>query len=115
MEEIKYWLKPENFEVVAYYPYTSIINLRFLSQSHNYKTVEHEMLNEFGNKIKEMAINKGCRWDNKVVVELKYKNTMLVENSFTSNIFVGFKDGLIHVGLGYYQPDSYTKEHNVIF
>ena len=114
MREYILWLKSTNFEVAAFYPYTSIVCNRILSQDHNYKSDEHDFLEKFGNEVLEMIVQKGLKIDNKIVVELKSK----ISNDFfcfKSNIFVGFKDGCISVGLGVWQPDAFTKKNNVKF
>lgn len=104
MEKYKFWLKPENFKVVAFYPYTSGTERKILTQSHNYKTEESDFLDTFGNAIKEMVLEKGCYWDNKVVVELEFisKHTKPVK---TSNIFVGYYDNIWSIGLDVWQDE----------
>jgi hypothetical protein len=64
-------------------------------QNHNFKTEYHDALKEFGEIIQEEALKQGARWDNKVVVEL------LLDSKTT--IFVGFKEGLIKIGLDVYR------------
>lgn len=108
------WLKPENFKVVGFYPYTSSTINRIYTQSHNCKTEEHDFLTEFGNAILDKAIELGCSKDNKIVVEIEFV-TSIGDFRKTSNLFVGFYDGIINIGLGVYQPDEYTQKYNQFF
>jgi len=86
-----------NCKLVRFYKYPSWVMKELFVQNHNYKTAYHDNLEEFGNLIQTKAIEQGANWDNKVVVEL------LLDDKTT--IFVGFKDGLIKIGLGvYYEP-----------
>jgi len=111
--EIMLWLKPENFKVVGFYPYTSIVTNRILSQGHNHKTPEHDFVEEFGSAIKMKAEDLKCPWDNKVVCEIALIDHM--KNSNNSNLFIGYKDGIISIGLGIWQPDSWTAKENKKF
>lgn len=112
MNPYEMWLQPENFTVVAFYPYTSIVTCPLLEQSHNYKSSSHEFLKEFGEKIKQMVLEKGVIWDNKVVVEIKPYTK--IEEAVNSNLFVGFKDGLIRIGLGVWMVDKTHSFYKVI-
>lgn len=104
-ELLPYWLRNINFEspntsckLVRFYKYPSWVMKELFVQNHNYKTEYHDALNEFGKIIQEEAEKQGANWDNKVVVEL------LLDSKTT--IFVGFKDGLIKIGLDvYYHPE----------
>jgi len=107
------WLKPENFKIVAFYPYTSIICNKILGQDHNYKTEEHDFVQAFADAIALKAKEIGIRMDNKVVIELQFIKSVMPNPC--SNIFVGYKDNLRHIGLGVWQPDEYTKESNQKF
>lgn len=104
MKEYKLWLNPEKFKVVGFYPYTSGVERKILSQYHNYKTDDHDYLDYFCNSVKDMAIAKGCIWDNKVVVELEPISTNH-NHVKASNIFVGCYDGLWSVGFGVWQDE----------
>lgn len=105
---INFWMKSENYKVVGFYPYTSGVENKFLSQNFNYKTDEHDFLETFCNSVKEMAIAKGCIWDNKVVVELEPISTNH-NHVKASNIFVGYYDNVWSVGLGVWQDDWLEK------
>lgn len=113
MEHYEMWLQADRFDIVAFYPYTSIIMNALIEQSYNYKTPQHEFLEEFGAKIKEMAIAKGARWDNKVVVEIRYKCPNPNGEFVMSNLFVGFKDGIIRIGIGVWMPDKHFGTYKV--
>ena len=114
MKPYEIWLQPDKFEVVAFYPYTSNVICTFLEQSCSYKTPEHEFLEEFGEKIKEMAIAKGAKWDNKVVVEIKYKLNDVATEFVINNLFVGFKDGVIKAGLGVHMYEEHFSIYQII-
>jgi hypothetical protein len=108
-------MKAENFEIVAYYPYTSIVTNTILSQSHNYETPEHLFIQKFADEIKAQWLEKLNVWDNKVVIEVREKRTKTHEKMFNrcSSFFIGYKDNIISIGLGMYQPDSYTSNGNI--
>ena len=108
------WLKADCFKVVGFYPYTSIVQKRICEQSHNYKTEDHDFIEDFGTAIQKQAIDLGVLWDNKVVVEIaaKESNGFFTEES---NLFVGYKDGRISIGLSVWQPDHWTKQYNQKF
>ncbi len=114
MKDLKIWLKPESFNVVGFYPYTSIVTCRILTKELFIKSKNDEFIQKFANEIEAKAIALGCRMDNKVVIEIEYINTF---GNFTkqSNLFVGYKDCTIAIGLGIWQPDSWTAEHNKRF
>ena len=107
------WLRADRFKVVGFYPYTSIVQRRICEQSHNCINADHEFLEEFGANIKAKAEKLGARWDNKVVVEIAPDKTN--EYYTESNLFVGYKDGVICIGLSVWQPDEYTKKYNQTF
>lgn len=117
METIKYHLIDfinDEFKVVAFYPYTSVVLCRFMEQSHNCKTEIDEDLDKFFSKYMEIAKKMGAQFDNKVAIELvpKYE---LVNVGFEKkcHLFLGKYDGKVSVGLGLYQPDSWTKKYNL--
>lgn len=115
LKKIKFLLnQPDSFKIVGYYPYTSFVSMRLLEQNHNYKTEEHDFLNEIGMCVRDKIESLDLRWDNKVVIELEHINTL---NCYfkESNIFIGWCDGNWSLGLGVWQPDSYTKNLNINF
>lgn len=113
MDDLKFLLE-RDFKVVGFYPYTSIVSNRIIGQSHNHEVKMHHELNTFGSKVKTSAIDLGCVWDNKVVVEIELLSN-LIGNETKSNLFVGFKDNLISIGLSVFQPDDFTKKYNLKF
>jgi hypothetical protein len=115
MNHYKIWLQAKDFNIVAFYPYTSIVSTTILEQNHNYKTDEHDFIQAFADKIWKKAEALGCRWDNKIVVELSLDKSNHDTFRIDSNIFVGWYDGKISIGLGIWQPDSWTKESNIKF
>lgn len=103
----KLWLQALYYDVVAFYPYTSVISNRILEQSHNYKTEEHDFIQKFADDIKSKAEELDCEWDNKVVVEIQLRKSKLYnEQRKDSNLFVGYYDGKISIGLGVWLPDA---------
>ena len=110
---IKIWLKAYRFKVVGFYPYTSIVQRKICEQSYNHKTEDHDFIEDFGRNIQSKAMELGVSWDNKVVVEIAPEVT--TPEYIESNLFVGYKDGIICIGLSVYQPDSYTKQYNQKF
>ena len=114
MKHAQFWMKPENFKVVGFYPYTSSVTNRIWEQSHNYKVQFHDEISAFGQAVEAMAVEIGCRWDNKVVVELEFKGSDRFFNKH-SNLFVGWYDGKWSIGMGVFQPDSYTQKYNQVF
>lgn len=111
MNAFDYWLRSENFIPVKFYPYTSIVTNRIWEQSFNYKITEIE---KFAQEIKSKAIAMGAQWDNKVVVEIAYKSQMNKDNFVQSNLFVGYKDGGIVIGLAVWLVDAWIKPQNLI-
>lgn len=99
MKEYKLWLRIENLKPIKFYHYTSCTVYRILSQSFNYKTEEHDFLEELGNKLQMLIQEKGIAWDNKVVIECELdKNRTYIKEM--SNIFIGKYDGRWSVGFG---------------
>jgi hypothetical protein len=103
-----------NWTLTAFYPYTSIVSCRILEQNFNYKTEEHDFLHAVGNKVKSLALQHGLDWDNKVVVQLTEKSHIAGMNQIPAVIYVGFKDGLVSIGLGMYQ-DAWLTDKNKYF
>lgn len=103
-ELLPLWIRNINFQpekanckLVRFYKYPSWVMKELFVQNHNYKTEHHDALKEFGSIIQEEAILQGAGWDNKVVIEL------LIDDK---TIYVGFKDGLIKIGLGVYSETN---------
>lgn len=109
MNNFRMWLKADRFEIVAFYPYTSVVQNRILSQNHNYQTEEHEFLNEFHAEILKQADAMSIPQDNKVAYELKYKIDPSVKDYSISNLFLGYKDNIVSLGLAVWQPDGYRR------
>lgn len=106
-------LRMQNFEIVAFYPYTSRTVYNLFEQDHNGPTEFDSMLNTFWLEIEEELDKMNIMSDNKIVVELRPKKFFNNKNFFlSSNIFVGFYDNIVSVGLGVYQPDDWTKKSN---
>ena len=108
LHTLEFLFRADRFRVVAFYPYTSIVQDRIIEEDNGSDT----FFIKFANDIKSMAKELGCQWDNKVVVEIQPtdKNSTKI-----SSLFIGYKDCIICAGLSVYQPDNYTKEYNQIF
>lgn len=108
--ELPSWIKPSNFKVTAFYPYTSRTRQRLFEQDHNYENEFHDALEQFGSAIKEMALQEiGVKWDNKVVVEIQ--SIAKEGNPRDTTLFVGFYDGVISIGLSMNQDDWLEKNN----
>jgi hypothetical protein len=108
LHKLEFLFRADRFRIVAFYPYTSIVQDRIIEEDYGTDTI----FIKFANDIKSMAKELGCQWDNKVVVEIQPtdKNSTKI-----SSLFVGYKDCIICAGLSVYQPDSYTKKYNQTF
>lgn len=104
----KLWLQAERYDIVAFYPYTSVVSTRILEQSHNRKTEEHDFIQKFADDIQNKAEKLGCVWDNKVVVEIQLRDLTKIDKDQCkdSNLFVGYYNGKISIGLGVWLPDA---------
>ena len=114
-------LSLENFKIVEYFPYTSIVTLRVVNTNPNYETPFDGWLNDLWNNI-ERYLDKehNIMPDNKVAVKLVVKPEVYANrepsNDFLDGcIYVGRKDGVVSIGFGVWQPDDWTKKHNIKF
>ena len=107
----------DNFKIVEYYPYTSIVNLRIVESDRDGHSPFDEWLNSLWDEIsKWLREEKEIEPDNKVAVKLVPKDPKLDANAYlNSAIYVGYKDNVVSVGMGVWQPDSYTKKYNKTF
>lgn len=117
-KQIERFLNIEHYDVVGFYPYTSIVTNRLLSTNPNYETECDELLKSFYEKAMEKAKALGCREDNKIAIELKPSvggNLNMLDDVISSSIFVGYKDNTYSIGLSVFQPDLYVKKYNKKF
>jgi hypothetical protein len=105
------------WEVVAYYPYTSIVTLR-IYESQNFgeeRDDEGFYAQKLFEKYMQEAENLDCRRDNKAVIELKPKRMKRGKDypfAKDSSIFIGRYDGKVSIGLGVYIPyDSCAEKY----
>ncbi len=110
MKHFIFMFNLNEWKVSGFFPYTSTVIQRIGEQNHNYKTDDHDFLEDLGNKVRELAEAKGCKWDNKVVVELTYKFECAVQ----PKIYLGQYDGKWNLGLGVSQ-DEWLKDSNQHF
>lgn len=109
----------ENAIIVAYYPYTTFVQNRLFDVEERTISIreyseEEEIIINFCNAIMNKAIQAGCKWDNKVAVEISFNNGV-GEYSRFGNLFVGHADLTWAIGLSIWQPDSYTQQYNQFF
>lgn len=117
LRSLKRFLDIENYDVVGFYPYTSIVVNRIIESDYDIKRETDVMLKSFFDGAMMKAELLGCRLDNKIAIELRpiiSKNNTL-DDMVSSTIFVGYKDGRYSVGLSVFQPDSWTSKHNKKF
>jgi len=108
----------DNFKIVEYYPYTSIVNLRIVESDRDGHSPFDEWLNSLWDEISKWLRDEKNIWpDNKVAVKLVPKgfNREIGNLFFNSALYVGYKDNVVSIGLGVWQPDSYTKKYNKTF
>ena len=107
----------DRFDIVEYYPYTSIVYLRIVESDRDGHSPFDEWLNALWDEIsKWLRVEKNIWPDNKVAVKLVPKDPKLDANAFlNSALFVGYKDNVVSIGMGVWQPEEYTKEHNKTF
>jgi len=98
-------LEAVDFEFISFFYYPSATRVRLLEQSHNGKTPEHDLLEEFGekllNKFEEVT---GHRRDNKIIIEFKPINK--VKSYYHSTLFLGWHDGKFSIGLEGFNYDK---------
>lgn len=107
----------DNFKIVEYYPYTSVVYLRIVESDRDGHSPFDEWLNALWDEIlKWLRDEKKIEPDNKVAVKLVPKDPKLDANAFlNSALYVGYKDNVVSIGMGVWQPEEYTKEYNRTF
>ena len=115
--ELEDTLTLDNFKIVEYYPYTSIVNLRIVESDRDGHSPFDEWLNSLWGEISEwLREEKNIQPDNKVAVKLVPKDPKLDANAFlNSALYVGYKDNVVSIGMGVWQPEEYTKKYNRTF
>ena len=115
--ELEDTLTLDNFKIVEYYPYTSIVNLRIVESDRDGHSPFDEWLNSLWGEISEwLREEKNIQPDNKVAVKLVPKDPKLDANAYlNSALYVGYKDNVVSIGMGVWQPDNYTKKYNKTF
>ena len=107
----------DRFDIVEYYPYTSVVYLRIVESDRYGHSPFDEWLNALWDEIlKWLRDEKKIEPDNKVAVKLVPKDPKLDANAFlNSALYVGYKDNVVSIGMGVWQPEEYTKEYNRTF
>jgi sulfatase maturation enzyme AslB (radical SAM superfamily) len=110
-----FWLKAKNLKIVVFYPYTTSVTHRILTQNFNYKTEEHDFLEALWNELAAKAEEMGIALDNKIAFKCVFVGESNVNFEEQSPIYIGRYDGNVHVGFGVYQKDSWTWTCNRTF
>lgn len=107
----------DRFDIVEYYPYTSIVYLRIIESDREGHSPFDEWLNSLWDEISKWLKKEKNIWpDNKVAVKLVPKDPKLDANAFLdSALYVGYKDNVVSIGMGVWQLEEYTKKYNKIF
>src|SRR6187402_3585948 len=105
MKEFTTYFNSKDWHVTGFFPYTSSVRDRILTQSHNYKTEEHDFLHYLWEDSWTKAIVNDVKFDNKIVLQLTKKNQEFPD----SVLYLGKYDGLISLGLSYSQ-DGWLKD-----
>lgn len=107
----------DRFDIVEYYPYTSIVYLRIVESDRDGHSPFDEWLNALWDEISKCLREEKNIWpDNKVAVKLVPKDPKLDANAYlNSALYVGYKDNVVSIGMGVWQPEEYTKKNNKTF
>lgn len=108
----------DRFKVVEYFPYTSIVTMRIVETDFDHKNIFDGWLNGLWKDIEEwLQTEKGIMPDNKVAVRLAVRDDVFSQRNpsndyLDGSVYVGYKDDVVSVGFGVWQPDDWTKKHN---
>ncbi len=107
----------EGAQIVGFYPYETMVLQEIIEISTNEKLPTFDqVIFEFSEKIKQKAIDLGCAWENKVVVEIlcsTNKSTGYFQKD--SSLFIGWFDNKISIGISIWQVSKSTQERNIYF
>ena len=106
-----------DLKVKAFYAYESFVTNRIFEQHYQRKTDNHDLLDAIFEKCMTLAEGLGCSRDNKITIEVEILPSPLFNPALYhgSSVFVGRKDGVVSIGLGVIQHDSYTQKYNKYF
>ena len=113
----------DNFKVVEYYPYTSIVTMRIVETDLFHENIFDKWLKSLWKEIEEwLETEKGIMPDNKVAVKLAVKDDVFSQRKFRPSndylggvVYIGYKDNVVSIGFGVWQPDDWTKKYNKKF
>lgn len=108
-------LKGDNLKIVGLCPYTSHIMYEVYTQSHNFKTEYHDLLDKLWECLIIQARSINILSDNKIVFKCKIDKPKSYSYEESSYVYVGSYDGIVSVGLGIEQNDPYTQNFNQFF
>lgn len=102
LEVSLYWFESDRITPVRFYPYTTIVenNIFWLNETMYGDKIPQKIKDTF-QQVKEKALSKGAKWDNKVALEC------VVEN-FPHPIFMGYKDHALVLGFSVHH-DTWVK------
>lgn len=104
MRHFKLFFNHNDWNVTAFYPYTSMVADQLCEQSWNHTTDDDAFLDELWKVMWAKAEALGCVLDNKVVIRL-----MKQTNFCISTLYLGRYDGKISLGLSMMQ-DGWLEE-----
>lgn len=111
MSEFKAFFHKEDWQVTGFYPYTSCVAIRICKQDHNYKTKDHDFLEDLWKYFWEKAEALGCKDDNKIVLQITFPNKVML---YPPVLYIGKYDGQVSLGLSLHQ-DEWLKDRNKSF
>lgn len=113
MKDYNLSLKPDQFDIVEFYPSTAIVITRVLSQDPYWPSKEHQFLSDFTSKIIKKAESMGIKIDNESVLGLKRKRNIIDNKSFVDSIiYLGKCDNRWSLGFGILQTKEHVKYFN---
>lgn len=72
-------------------------------------------MTSFFNEVLKEFPKYNIKNDNKIVIELRLKKDKFITDFIIlGSIFLGSYDGRINLGIGVYQPDTYTQKYNQV-
>lgn len=100
MRHFKLSFNPNEWNVTAFYPYTSVVGDRLCEQSWNHTTDDEDFLNNLWKVMWRKAEDLGCHMDNKIVLRLMKNNKFCI-----STLYLGMYDGKVSLGLSMTQDE----------
>jgi hypothetical protein len=103
-------LKKAKVRIEKFYPYTSIVDHRFISMDQNHKTPYDKELLSLYDAIDSILLRRGISPDNKTAVKI---STKLESNDYweieNGSIYVGKYDGIVSIGYSVRTESGFSK------